>query len=52
MGMRLAEDRETIDYSLNEGMARRRDRATDLHQNDESDSSIGVDDRERRTESE
>jgi hypothetical protein len=27
MGTRLAEDRETADYSLNDGMARRRDRA-------------------------
>jgi hypothetical protein len=52
MGTRLAEDRETIDYSLNDRMARRRDRATDLHQNDESDAPISVDDTERRTESE
>jgi hypothetical protein len=26
MGTRLAEDRETVDYSLNDGIARRRDR--------------------------
>jgi hypothetical protein len=52
MGTRFAEDRESVDYSLNDGMATAARPRDDMHQNDEGGAPIGVDDTERRAESE